>query len=450
MANPIKIKKGLNLPITGEPEQVIKDQPEVTTVAIIGEDYIGMKPTMQVKVGDKVKKGQIIFTDKKLPAVNYTAPRAGEVIEVNRGAKRVFQSVVIRLEGDEEVTFKAYSPKTLKDVQRDQVKKILLKSGAWTSLRRRPFSKVADPSKTPHSIFVTAIDTNPLAPNVNVVIKDNEEDFKNGLSILSKLTDGKVFLCTGTDSSIPGKDSKDVTHQEFTGMHPAGNVGTHIHFLDPVDHRKMVWHINYQDVVMYGKLFTTGKLHTERVISLAGPAVKNPRLIRTCVGASLTDITKDQLEDGETRLISGSVFAGRNAQGPFAYLGRYDNQVSVLKEGREREFLGWHSPGFDKFSVKNIYLSKLFFGKKFAFTTNTNGSKRALVPIGSYEKVIPLDILPTLLLRSLLAGDTDRAQALGCLELDEEDLALCSFVCPGKINFGPVLRECLTTIEKDG
>lgn len=450
MANPIKIKKGLNLPITGEPEQAIKDEPKITTVALLGEDYIGMKPTMQVQVGDKVKKGQIIFSDKKLPDVNYTAPGAGEVIEINRGAKRVFQSVVIRLEGNEEVTFKSYSAKTLNDIQREQVQKILLKSGAWTCLRTRPYSKVADPSKKPHSIFVTAIDTNPLAPSVDIIVKEHEEDFKNGLSILRKLTDGKVFLCTATNSSVPGKDVKGITHQEFTGIHPAGNVGTHIHFLDPVSSKKAVWHINYQDVIMYGKLFTTGKLFTDRVISFAGPAAKNPRLIKTRIGASVTDMAKDQVQDGEVRLISGSVFSGRNAKGPFAYLGRYHHQVSVLAEGREREFMGWHSPGFDKFSVKNIYVSKLFFGKKFAFNTSTNGSKRALVPIGSYEKVMPFDFLPTLLLRSLLAGDTDRAQVLGCLELDEEDLALCSFVCPGKINFGPVLRKSLTTIEKDG
>ncbi|BBM85123.1 Na(+)-translocating NADH-quinone reductase subunit A [Candidatus Uabimicrobium amorphum] len=450
MANPIKIKKGLNLPITGEPEQAIKDEPKITTVALLGEDYVGMKPTMQVKVGDKVKKGQIIFTDKKLPDVNYTAPGAGEVIEINRGAKRVFQSVVIRLEGDEEVTFKSYSSETLKDVQQDQIQKILLKSGTWTCLRTRPYSKVADPNTKPHSIFVTAIDTNPLAPSVDVIVKESEEDFKNGLRILCKLTDGKVFLCTGANSSVPGKDVKGVTHQEFTGKHPAGNVGTHIHLLDPVGAAKTVWHINYQDVIMYGKLFTTGKLYTDRIISFAGPAAKSPRLIKTRIGASVADMAKDQVQDGEVRLISGSVFSGRNAQGPFQYLGRYHHQVSVLAEGREREFMGWHSPGFNKFSFKNIYFSKLFPGKKFAFNTSTNGSKRALVPIGSYEKVMPFDFLPTLLLRSLLAGDTDRAQVLGCLELDEEDLALCSFVCPGKINFGPALRKSLTTIEKDG
>lgn len=450
MANPIKIKKGLNLPITGEPEQEIKGTPAVTKVAIVASDYIGMKPTMHVKVGEKVKKGQILFADKKHPSINYTAPGAGEIVEINRGAKRVFQSIVIALdEKEEELTFKSYSEEKLKDVQNEQIKKVLIKSGAWTSLRVRPYSKVANPDTTPHSIFVTAIDTNPLAASVAVVMKENEDDFADGLKVLTKLTD-KVFLCTSVDSSFAGKDIEKVVHQEFSGMHPAGNVGTHIHFLDPVGPNKIVWHINYQDVIMFGKLFTTGKLYTDRIISLAGPSIKNPRLLRTRIGASIADLTKDELKDGEVRIVSGSVLSGRHATGPFAYLGRFHNQISALNEGREREFLGWQSPGFNKFSVKNIYASKIFFGKKFNFTTTTNGSKRALIPIGSYEKVMPLDILPSLLLRSLLAEDTDKAQALGCLELDEEDLALCTFVCPGKIDFGPVLRQNLTNIEKDG
>lgn len=450
MVNPIKIKKGLDLPITGSPEQVIKNEPKVTKVALIGQDYIGMKPTMLVKVGDKVKKGQVIFTDKKLPDVNYTAPATGEVIEINRGAKRVFQSVVIRVEGSDETTFKAYTEKTLKDVQKEQIQKLLLKSGCWTSLRTRPFDQVADPQKQPHSIFITAMDTNPLAPSVDIIVKENEKDFQNGILVLSKLTKGKVYLCKAKGSEINGGQVSSLVSQEFEGVHPAGNVGTHIHFLDPVCATKQVWHIGYQDVIMIGKLFTTGKLYTNRVISLAGPAVKTPCLIRTHLGASLEDITKDALNEGELRIISGSVLSGRTGNDSFAYLGRYHNQVSVLKEGREREFLGWQSIGFNKFSVKNIYISKLFPGKKFAFTTTTHGSKRALVPIGSYEKVMPLDVLPTLLLRSLLAEDTDRAQELGCLELGEEDLALCSFVCPGKTNYGPILRANLTKIEKDG
>ncbi len=233
-------------------------------------------------------------------------------------------------------------------------------------------------------------------------------------------------------------------------MHPAGNAGTHIHHLDPVSATKTVWTISYQDVIAIGLLFTTGVLSTERVISLAGPQVREPRLVRTRLGASLDEINAGQLKDGENRVVSGSVFGGRTASGPFAFLGRYHNQISVLAEGRDRPFLHYLRAGFNNFSSLSIYVSSFFKGKTYDFNTTTNGSERAMVPIGAYERIMPLDILPTQLLRSLIVGDTDTAQKLGCLELDEEDLALCTFVCPGKYEYGPILRNNLTRIEKEG
>ena len=252
----------------------------------------------------------------------------------------------------------------------------------------------------------------------------------------------------GADVQV-GNNSRISTH-EFGGIHPAGNPGTHIHHLDPVSATKTVWTIGYQDVIAIGELFVSGKLPTERVISLAGPQVEQPRLVRTRVGASIPELTNGQLRDGENRVVSGSVFGGRAARGAFGYLGRYHQQITVLEEGRDRPFLHYLRAGINNFSVLNIYVSKLFGGKKFDFTTTTNGSERAMVPVGAYERIMPLDILPTQLLRSLIVGDTDMAQKLGCLELDEEDLALCTFVCPGKYEYGPILRDNLTRIEKEG
>lgn len=446
----VNIKEGLDLPISGSPEQKITEGNAVSKVALIGFDYVGMKPTMSVQVGDKVKKGQLLFEDKKTPGVKYTSPASGKVIEINRGEKRVFQSIVIEVSGDESIEFSKFSAAELAGLPRKQVVENLVDSGLWTAFRTRPYSKVPAIDAKPNSIFVTAMDTNPLAANPEVIISQDLDAFNNGLTVISSLTDGKVFVCAATGCKINFPTSERVEIQEFSGKHPAGNAGTHIHFLDPVSDTKQVWSINYQDVIAVGKLFVSGELSVERVLSIAGPMVKSPRLVKTRLGANISELLADELKPGLARSISGSVFGGRTARKTVDYVGRFANQVSVLEEAGEREFMGWLSPGLNKFSVLNIYLSKLFSGKLLNFTTTTNGSERAMVPVGAYEKVMPLDILPTQLLRSLIVGDTEQAQLLGCLELDEEDLALCTFVCPGKYEYGPILRDNLTRIEKEG
>ncbi|AZI13311.1 Na(+)-translocating NADH-quinone reductase subunit A [Avibacterium paragallinarum] len=445
----ITIKKGLDLPIAGKPEQVIHNGNAVTEVALLGEEYVGMRPSMKVREGDVVKKGQVLFEDKKNPGVLFTAPASGTVTAINRGAKRVLQSVVIQIEGDDQVTFNKYSADELKSLTSEQVRQNLQASGLWTALRTRPFSKVPAVNAVPSSIFVNAMDTNPLAADPEVVLKAHWDDFTNGLTVLSRLHEGKLHLCKAGDSNIPTVDLPNLAVHDFGGPHPAGLSGTHIHFIDPVSATKTVWYLNYQDVIAFGRLFTTGELYNGRVISLAGPQVKNPRLIRTQLGANLAQLTKGELKEGENRIISGSVLSGHKAEGAVDYLGRYALQVSVIAEGREKEFLGWIMPGANKYSITRTVLGH-FGHKLFNFTTALNGGHRAMVPIGAYERVMPLDIIPTLLLRDLSAGDTDSAQALGCLELDEEDLALCTFVCPGKNDYGPMLRAALDKIEKEG
>ncbi|MGB2220975.1 Na(+)-translocating NADH-quinone reductase subunit A [Neptunomonas phycophila] len=445
----IKINKGLDLPITGAPEQVVSSaSPVIRSVAVSGPDYVGCKPTMAVKVGDRVKLGQLIFTDKKTEGVQVTAPGAGVVTAINRGERRVLLSVVIELDAEEEaVEFARYDAAQLGSLTREQVVENLQVSGLWTALRTRPFSRVPAVTAIPSSIFVTAMDTNPLAANPELFINEHAQAFEQGLGLLTKLTENKVFLCKAPGAAIP--TAPGVTVEEFDGPHPAGNAGTHIHHLDPVARQKFVWSINYQDVVAIGKLFTEGRLFTERLVSVAGPAAVKPAIIKTRVGAALSDLLDGAVASDNARVISGSVWNGRKAEGGLAYLGYYANQVSILEEGNVREFMGWISPGANKFSVLNIFASFLSSGKKFDFTTTTNGSERAMVQVGQFERLVPMDILPTQLLRALVTGDIVSAMQLGCLELDEEDLALCTFACAGKYEYGPILRDNLTRIEKE-
>lgn len=445
------IKRGLDVPISGEPEQRIEPGPRVSRVALVGEDYIGMKPTMLVAQGDTVRLGQPLMEDKKNPGVLFVSPAAGRVEAINRGAKRRFESLVIEVEGADAVEFPGVGQASVDSLDRTTLVGHLVLSGLWTALRTRPYGQVPQVGSTPHSIFVTAIDTNPLAADPAVVLAGREEQFAVGLAVLSKLTEGKVFVCRSPRVKVPAVSEPRVQVEVFQGPHPAGLVGTHIHLLDPVGPGKTVWYLGYQDVIAFGAFFLTGQLDTRRVVALGGPVVGRPRLLETRLGACTDDLVAGELAAGiDARVVSGSVLCGRSAAAPVNFLGRYHQQISVLQEGNQREFLGWQGPGFGKYSVTKIYASALSRDMKFPLTTSTGGSERAMVPLGTYEKVMPLDILSTQLLRSLIIRDTDQAQRLGALELEEEDVALCTFVCPGKYEYGTLLRDNLTTIQREG
>lgn len=454
-------RRGLDLPITGAPKQIVREERHPTRVAVMADDFPGMKPAMAVAEGDTVKRGQLLFEDRKAPGVRHTAPGAGRVIGVNRGAKRVLQSVVIDLSDSERTgvpadheieTFSSYvATNDPASLSADQIRALLVESGQWTGLRTRPYSKVPTPDSSPSSIFVTAIDTNPLAPLPEVAIERRRADFDLGLMLIDKLSDGPTWLCVSDISEIPEYVHAPVSVERFGGPHPAGLAGLHIHRLDPVGPKKTVWTIGYQDVIAIGHLFRTGELDIERVVSIAGPAVEEGCLVATRLGANIDDILGKVDSENELRVIAGSVLSGKRASGEvWSFLGRYHNQVSVLREGRERVFLGWLTPGFNAFSNAPIYLSRLIKDKLFDFTTTTNGSKRVMIPIGQFERVMPMDILPTHLLRALAVGDVEEAERLGALELDEEDLALCSFVCCSKYEYGEFLRANLDLIEKNG
>ena len=445
----IKIRRGLDLPLSGAPQQSIEDAAVVSQVAVIGADYVGMKPTMAVREGDRVKLGQVLFSDKKTTGVHFTAPAAGMVNSINRGAQRVLQSVVIDIDGDDAIEFATCAASDLASLTAEQVAENLQASGLWAALRTRPFSKVPAIDSRPRSIFVTAIDTHPLAANPAPIIAAQQDAFAQGLELLTKLTDGQVFICSAAETQVPQVTGTQV--ERFEGVHPAGLASTHIHMLDPVSATKTVWTVGYQDVIAFGQLFATGKLPTERIVALSGPMVIKPRLVRTRLGASTTQSLDGETAQGEfeNRVISGSVLGGSTAFGAMAFLGRYNNQITVLQEGKKREFMGWLSTGSKKHSMQNIFLSSMNRSREVALNTSTNGSQRSMVPIGAFERLMPLDILPTQLLRSLVVGDIVNAQELGCLELEEADLALMTYACAGKYEYGAILRNVLTRIEKE-
>lgn len=445
-----RIKKGLDIPISGSPQQEISAGATVTSVALIGPDTIDLKPRMLVETGDTVKLGQPLFTDKDNPGVQFTSPGSGTITAINRGERRVLQSVVVALQGDDEERFTSYTSKDWSRISREDACQNLLASGLWTAFRTRPYNKIPKPDSVPAAIFVTAIDTNPLAANPDVVVNRSRDAFLRGLEVVAKLTAGTVHVCTAPDSKIPCPDADNYAASQFAGPHPAGLAGTHIHFLNPVSEDRVVWQIGYQDVIAVGHLFATGRLPVERIVALSGPSVLRPRLVTTRLGANVTELVKGEITGSAIRVISGSVLNGRRASGWAAWLGRYDNQITVLTEGSPREFLSFMRPGIGRYSATRSFVGKLFGSGEYALTTSQNGSPRAMVSIGSFEQVMPLDILPTPLLKALLVRDTDTARGLGCLELAEEDLALCSFVCNGKYEYGPHLRKTLKEIEVNG
>ncbi len=448
----IKITKGLDIPFDVKPpDNLIQEKQAVKKVALLGRDYVGMKPTLRLKKGENVKKGMPLFSCKKTDGVIYTAPASGKIVEVNRGARRVFQSIVIEIDGKEdEVSYENFAQDS-KTYTEESIRLLLVESGLWTGLRQRPFSKVPAINSKPKAIFITAMDTNPLVYDPEIIITKYMDDFKFGAEILAKLTKGNVFICTKENTQIEtGYESDSISIKKFAGIHPAGNPGTHIHFLSPNTLETSTWYIGFQDVIAVGKMFKTGKLWTDRYISLAGTGIQNPCIFKTRLGASLGDLFSDEsIDDKNNRIISGSLLNGFEAKGPFAYLGRYFNQVTVLSDNVEQDFFGWTMPGFKKFSIMPTFFSNFLNKKFFDLNTGVNGGKRAMVPIGAYEKVMPLDTMPTQLLRALLVKDTDMAMDLGLLDLDEEDLALCTFVDPGKVDYGPVIREALIQIEME-
>jgi len=446
----IKIKQGLDLPIAGSPGGKLSDPKKVRSVALLGNDYNGLKASVLVEPGQKVKLGQTLFLDKKNPGVKFTSPGGGTIQAVNRGLRRSLQSIVIDLDNDEEEV--SFNLEDLQSVDPYKIRDNLIDSGLWTSLRKRPFSKIPSIEEVPSSIFINAMDTNPLSLDPELVISLNKEHFYRGIEILKRLTEGKVYICASTNSSIEIEGSSQLEKHIFSGPHPAGLSGTHMHFISPPTLTNINWHISYADVISFGEFFSSGKLPTKKYISLAGPQVEDPKIFLTRIGASTDEICNGELKPADNRVISGSVIGGKEAIGAFAYLGKYHNQISVIEEAspEDRELFDWGRLGFNRYSFIPLFISNFLKSKKYNLKTLMYGPDRAILPIGTYEKVFPLEMLITVLLRYIVVGDTEKIQSLGGLELDEEDLALCSFVCPSKYDFGSLLKENLARIEVEG
>lgn len=442
------LRKGLSLPISGAPRQHIGAAPTVRTVAILGDDYIGLKPRILVDVGDSVQAGSPIMINKDLPEAQIVSPVAGTVKAINRGARRKLISIEIDVK--ENATDAVDFSKVGNVSTREGLVERLCAAGLWTSFRTRPYSKVPQVSDKPIAIYVSALDTEPLAADPAPIISGEAEAFAKGIEAFTMLTDGPTYLCQDGIDALPGSDVAGVEAVAFSGPHPAGLAGTHMHFLTPPSADKAVWTIGYQDVIVIGRLLLTGHYDPSCTIAVAGPLCADPRLVRTIAGASMTDLTaNDVAGDASARIISGSVLSGRAGEGPSAYLGRYARQITVIEEDRKQIPMGWIRPMIAKYAVQPV-LGSALAKTEFPLTSNLNGGRRAMVPLGTFEELMPQDFLPTQLLRALLVMDTDQAQLLGALELDEEDLGLVGFACPAKYEYGMALRDCLTKIEKEG
>lgn len=439
--------------MTGSPDMTISQAGMPDEVAVIGDDYIGLKPKMLVAEGDSVQRGTPLFCHKDNPEALFTAPLSGTVKAINRGARRVLQSVVIEVKDADDAGLDFGAVADIAALDRDGVAGRLQAAGLWTAFRTRPYSKIPDVAEQPAAIFVTALNSEPLSADARVILGDRAQDLTSGLTALTKLTDGQVFLCQDGGAPLLEDVPAGVEVHGFEGPHPAGLAGTHMHVLMAPTATRTVWSIGLQDVLAIGALLHSGHIDPVRVVALSGPRASNPRLLRTISGAALAGLIDGEVSgDSPCRVISGSVLTGRQAEGPFAYLGRYAQQVTLITEDPEQIVLGWITPQPNKFANQPVLASGLFkkAGKLFDLTSNLNGGRRAMVPTGIFETLMPQDFLPTQLLRALLVTDTDSAQALGALELDEEDLALCTFSCPAKYEYGEALRSSLVKIEKEG
>ena len=449
MSANIKIKRGLNIKLSGEAAKTVSTIPLPELFAIKPPDFAGLTPKLLVNAGDEVLAGTPLIYDKNNEAIKFSSPVSGEVVEILRGDKR--RIMEIKILADKEIKYVSFNKANPNDLSRDEIKEALLKSGTWPFIRQRPFGTVANPSENPKSIFISAFDSNPLAPDINFIMQGNDPDFHTGLDALKKLTDGKIHLNIAADAttSTVFTNVKGVSINKVSGPHPAGNVGVQIHHIDPVNKGEAVWYINPQDVLIIGRLFSAGKYEASRVVALTGSQVNDPKYYKTIAGCSVKYLLDDNgVKEGENRIISGNILSGTQIS-QYGYLGFYDSQIVVVPEGNESEFMGWLAPGFNKYSMSRAFFSWLKPSKEYNLDTNLHGEERPFVMTGQYEKVFPMDIYPVQLLKSILIEDIDMMERLGIYEVVEEDFALCEFVCTSKIKSQEIIRRGLDLVRKE-
>lgn len=449
MGKTIKLKKGYNINLVGEASPVVGSAEAPKTYAIKPADFKGLTPKLKVEIGSEVKAGTPLFFIKEMPDVMVTSPVSGEVIEINRGAKRVILD--IKVLADSKMAFEQFTSGNPDSMDAASIKQTLLNSGAWTTIKQRPFGKIANPEDAPKNIFISGFDSAPLAPDYGFILKDRMEHFQWGINALKKLTAGKVYLSLPTGVSTPLASTNNVEVVNFGGPHPAGNVGVQIHHIAPLGKGDIVWAVNPEDVANIGKLFKDGTYDAIHTVALCGSEVnEGARKYYTLKnGACVDTLLNNNLSAGNNRVISGNVLTGTKID-KNGYLGFYDRQITVIPEGEDPEFLGWLIPTYARPSISKTFLSFLTPNKKYKVNTNMHGEERALVVTGEYEKVLPMDIYPQHLFKAILANDIEAMESLGLLEIDEEDIALCEFVCTSKMPLQQIVREGLDLIEKEG
>ncbi|HEY4618003.1 MAG TPA: Na(+)-translocating NADH-quinone reductase subunit A [Flavobacterium sp.] len=449
MSEYIKIKRGLNLKLMGEAAKSVLDMPLADIYAIKPMDFIGLIPKLLVKQGDNIQAGTPLFYDKNNEAITICSPVSGEVVEILRGNKRAI--IEIKILADRDIRHIPFHKSHPSQLSREEVVAMLLKSGVWPFIRQRPYGVIANPDENPKSIFISAFDSSPLAPDNDFIMSGREIDFQTGLDAIKKLTDGKIHLNVRPNPSPASvfSNAKAVQINKISGPHPAGNVGVQIHHIDPINKGELVWYIAPQDVMIIGKLFNEGEFDATRTIALTGSQINKPKYYKTIIGCSIKNIIADGgLKKADNRIISGNILTGTQIPAD-GYLGFYDSQITVIPEGHEFEFMGWLTPGFNKFSMSRTFFSWLTPDKKYDLNTNLHGEERPFVMTGQYEKVFPMDIYPVQLLKSILIEDVDMMEKLGIYEVLEEDFALCELVCTSKIKSQSIVRQGLDIVRKE-
>lgn len=447
------LPKGFNISLEGEAECRIDESRRSTTFAIQPPNFIGNAPIpkMLVEEKDEVKAGDPLFFDKSNPDIKFCAPVSGEIASIHRGEKRSIVEVVIL--ADKDMKYREYPKFDLEKGSREELVAYLLDSGVWPMIRQRPYNIVADPKETPRDIFISTFDSAPLAPDLNFVVEGKGAAFQKGLDVLGKLTNGKVYLGLDARSKTPPSEvftqAAGVEKHWFEGRHPVGNVGVQIHHIKPVGSKDKVWTMNVQDVITLGVLFLEQRFRPERVVAIAGAELKSPHYVRTYIGAKIEDLVRDNLANNHVRYISGDVLSGERKTEE-QYLNFYDDQLSVIQEGDYFEMFGWLVPQSLRPSISRTFPNFLFPGVQFRADTNTHGEKRAFVVTDDYERVLPMDIVPQSLMKSILVGDFEQMEGLGIHELVEEDIALCEFVCVSKQPLQQILRKGLETMREQG
>ena len=448
MANQvIKIRKGADIKLKGAAPLTIKKDVTSNTYALKPTDFHGVIPKLVVKQGDNVKAGSILFYDKYNEAVKFASPVSGEVIEINRGAKRKLLEIVVL--ADKEILYESFPATNPESLSKEQVISQLCQAGLWPFIRQRPFSVIANPTDEPKSIFISGFDTNPLAPDYEFILKDKKEELQTAINALSKLTNGKINIgISSKSSSSIFNDLKGVQVSSFSGPHPAGNVGVQIHHLDPINKGETVWYLDAQNLLYIGRLFLHGKHDVSKTIAITGSEAKDPAYFNILTGIQIESVLENQLTSESTRIISGNALSGDQVEIK-GYLGYYHDQITLLPEVQAPQMFGWITPNLNKLSFSRALPSFLFPNKKYELTTSMNGEERAYVVSGQYEKFLPMDIYPVHLIKSILTNDIEKMEQLGIYEVAPEDFALCEFACTSKQEVQKIVREGLDVIQKE-